>query len=285
ADVREQLELEPHGALFAQRAGLCRAWGLVPRGGEVDVALAAHAALREHEARAIRIEIDQRLVRFVDHRPDRNLDHEVVAGGAVLILVAAVLAAVRLVVALVFEVEQRRQRVIGHDDDAASVAAVAAGWTAAWYTILAPERGGAVSAVAGLHLDDGLVDELHGGPMTDMAPSAAARQPAAPTNRARPMRWITAWTRAVVVPASRRAAAAMLGAGLIAAVVFGPTAMRPSDLTGLALGNPAVGAVLAATWLLVFVPTARMIVRPPVGYLYSLPGDPWAARAVAAVAL
>jgi hypothetical protein len=99
------------------------------------------------------------------------------------------------------------------------------------------------------------------------------------------MRWITAWTRAVVVPASRRADGASLGAAIIAAVVFGPTAMRPSDLTGLALGNPAVGAVLAATWLLIFVPTARMIVRPPVGYLYSLPGDPRAARAVAAGAL
>jgi hypothetical protein len=119
--------------------------------------------------------------------------------------------------------------------------------------------------------------------MTDMAPSTAARQPAGPTNR--PMRWITAWTRAVVVPASRRADASTLGAVLVAAVAFGPTAMRPHDLTGLALANPAVGAVLAATWLLVFVPTARMIVRPPVGYLYSLPGDPRAAWAVALTAL
>jgi hypothetical protein len=61
--------------------------------------------------------------------------------------------------------------------------------------------------------------------------------------------------------------------------------MRPRDLTGLALANPAVGAVLLVTWLLVFVPTARMIVRPPAAYLYSLPGDPLAARAVAAAAL
>ena len=99
------------------------------------------------------------------------------------------------------------------------------------------------------------------------------------------MRWITVWTRAVVVPASRRADAATLGAGLFAAVAFGPTAMRPHDLTGLALHNPGVGAVLVATWLLIFVPTARLIVRPPVGYLYSLPGDRRAARAVAAVAL
>jgi hypothetical protein len=99
------------------------------------------------------------------------------------------------------------------------------------------------------------------------------------------MRWITVWARAVVIPASRRADAATLGAGLIAAIAFGPTAMRPRDLTGLALHNPGVGAVLVATWLLIFLPTARMLVRPPVGYLYSLPGSRLAARALAALAL
>jgi len=99
------------------------------------------------------------------------------------------------------------------------------------------------------------------------------------------MRWLTVWFRAVVVPASRRADAATLGCALIAAVAFGPTAMRPADLTGLMLHDARIGIVLTATWLLVFVPTARMIVRPPVGYLYSLPGDRRIARALAALAL
>jgi hypothetical protein len=102
----------------------------------------------------------------------------------------------------------------------------------------------------------------------------------------RPIRWIEVWTRAVVVPAARRAEAAALGCGIVAAVVFGPTAMRASDLTGLALHDPGVGLVLAATWLLVFVPTARMIVRPqPAAYLHSLPGDPRAAYVVGALVL
>lgn len=114
----------------------------------------------------------------------------------------------------------------------------------------------------------------------DMASSARDRQPAVPD-----LRWITVWFRAVIVPASRRADAATLGCALVGAVIFGPTAMRPSDLTGLALHDPAVGAVLAATWLLVFVPTARMIVRPRTAYLDSLPGDPIAARAISALAL
>src|SRR4051812_36567923 len=114
-----------------------------------------------------------------------------------------------------------------------------------------------------------------------MAPTPASEQPGS-----RQLRWIAVWTRAVVPPAWRRAAAAWIGCGLVAAVIFGPTAMHASDLTGLALRDPGVGAVLAATWLLVFVPTARMLVRPTtVAYLASLPGEPWAARAVATAAL
>lgn len=100
------------------------------------------------------------------------------------------------------------------------------------------------------------------------------------------MRWLEVWTRAVVVPAWRRVVAAWLGCGMVAGVVFGPTAMRASDLTELALHEPGVGLVLATTWLLVFLPTARLIVRAaPATYLYSLPGDRRAALLVAGAAL
>lgn len=102
----------------------------------------------------------------------------------------------------------------------------------------------------------------------------------------RPVRWIEVWARAVVVPAWRRATAAWFGCGIVAAVVFGSAGMRASDLTGLALYDPGVGIVLAATWLLVFAPTARAIVRAaPAAYLASLPGDPRTARFVAVLAL
>lgn len=116
--------------------------------------------------------------------------------------------------------------------------------------------------------------------MTHTASSARAQPPALPD-----LRWITVWFRAVVIPASRRADAAMLGSAIVGAVIFGPTAMRPRDLTQLALRDPPVGAVLAATWLLVFVPTARLIVRPRTAYLDSLPGNPIAARVLSALAL
>lgn len=99
------------------------------------------------------------------------------------------------------------------------------------------------------------------------------------------MPWLAVWTRAVVVPAWRRGAATWVGCALVAAVIFGPTAMRPADLTGLMRASGGIAALLGATWLVIFLPTARMIVRPRVEYLYALPGRVWAARLVAAAAL
>jgi len=99
------------------------------------------------------------------------------------------------------------------------------------------------------------------------------------------LRWTVVWTRAVVGPAWRRAAATWLGCAIVAAVVFGPRAMQPADLTGLVLHNTGAAVVLGLMWVLLFVPTARLIVRPPADYLYSLPGAPRAAQLVGAIAL
>ena len=98
--------------------------------------------------------------------------------------------------------------------------------------------------------------------------------------------WLSVWTRAVIAPATRRALAVWCGAGIVAAVIFGGNAMAPGDLTGVALHDPAAGAVLAVTWLLLFVPTARIIVRADAAlYLRALPHREWPPRVVAAVAL
>src|SRR5215813_11400041 len=84
--------------------------------------------------------------------------------------------------------------------------------------------------------------------------------------------WIAVWTRAVIGPAYRRAGAVWIGTAIAAAVVFGPTGLTPRDLTALALGNAGVGIVLAATWFLMFVPVARLVVRAePAAYLRALP--------------
>jgi hypothetical protein len=132
-------------------------------------------------------------------------------------------------------------------------------------------------------VNDGLVDELHGAPaMTGIASATGQEQPGSHPE----LRWLVVWTRAVVGPAARRADAVWIGCAIVAAVLFGPTALHPRDVTELALHDPSVGVVLGATWLLIFVPVARGIVRPaPAAYLRSLPGAPRGARIVAALAL
>ena len=77
-----------------------------------------------------------------------------------------------------------------------------------------------------------------------------------------------------------------VGAGIVGGIVFGPTGMHPHDLTRLAVVVPAVGVALAITWLLVFVPAARVLVRADgARFLRSLPGPRWSPIAIAAVAI
>jgi hypothetical protein len=98
--------------------------------------------------------------------------------------------------------------------------------------------------------------------------------------------WLTVWTRAVVAPAYRRATGLWAGSAIVGGVIFGPTGMQPHDLTGLALHVPGVAAVLAATWLLLYLPVARLLVRAEGAmFLRSLPGRPLAALALTALAL
>jgi hypothetical protein len=98
--------------------------------------------------------------------------------------------------------------------------------------------------------------------------------------------WLAVWTRAVIGPAWRRALPVWIGGVLVGVIVFGGTGMRPGDVTQLALQVPLVGAVLGVTWLLLFVPTARVIVRADAArYLRSLPAPRWPAVAVAGAAL
>jgi len=98
--------------------------------------------------------------------------------------------------------------------------------------------------------------------------------------------WLTAWMRAVLVPAWRRASGVWIGAGIGAGIVFGPTGMHAHDLTELAHDVPAVGIALAITWLLVFVPTARVLVHADgARFLRSLPHPRWSPRIVATLAL
>lgn len=98
------------------------------------------------------------------------------------------------------------------------------------------------------------------------------------------MSWMTVWTRAVIVPATKRAVSMWAGVMLGAAIVGGGNGIYPHDVTTIALDVPLAGIALAAIWVLLFVPVARTLIKQPkASYLRSLPG-PRVAPIVAAAA-
>lgn len=98
--------------------------------------------------------------------------------------------------------------------------------------------------------------------------------------------WAQTWIRAVVVPAGRRASAAWLGCAIVYAVTFGPTGLHARDVTGLALHHAGVLATLALTWILVFAPTARLLLRADAAaFLRSLPASRLLPIAITAAAI
>ena len=94
---------------------------------------------------------------------DGHLDDEVLAAGAGAVRAGAALAARGAEMLGVAEVDQRIEA--GHrlEDDIAALAAVAAVGPAEFDELLAPEADRARSAGAGLHVDLGLVEEMHRG--------------------------------------------------------------------------------------------------------------------------
>jgi len=99
----------------------------------------------------------------VDDRTHRHHHLEVFAAAAAAVGTAARLTIRRLEGALVAEVRERIEPLARNDVDAAAGAAVAAVRPAERDELLAAEADHAAPAVAGLDLDRGFVDELHGG--------------------------------------------------------------------------------------------------------------------------
>src|SRR4051812_13179704 len=97
-----------------------------------------------------------------DLRPDRDLDHQIVAAGAGAVLPCAALAARRLEMLGVAKVDQGVEALDSFEDDIAALAAVAAVRAAIFDIFLAPESDCAGAAGAGADEDLGLVEEMHG---------------------------------------------------------------------------------------------------------------------------
>ena len=163
AGVGDQFEAQPDDALDRRLARIGVARRAVGRRLEARVAEAAIAAGEDDDALADRGEIgDQRLaVLLIDLRAGRDLEHRVLAVGAVPVLAHAVAAGFGLEVLLVAVVDQRVEPVDRLDHDVAAFAAVAAARPAELDELLAPERHAAVTARAGLDVDLGFVEEFH----------------------------------------------------------------------------------------------------------------------------
>jgi hypothetical protein len=115
-------------------------------------------------------QVAERLVGLgvVDHRAHRHDDLEVGTALAAAVGAAARLAVRRLEGAPVAEVGQRVESLVRDEVDAAAVAAVTAVRAPERDELLATEAHHAAPAVAGLDLDRGFVDELHGGRTDDL---------------------------------------------------------------------------------------------------------------------
>ena len=129
----------------------------------MQVAESAFAAFREQRALAVRGKVrDLRAVLgFLHQGADRNAQQHVVGAAAVLVRAAALLAVLGAVDAREAIVDQRVDVAVGNRPDAAAAPAVAARGPATRHEFLAPERGAAVPALAGVDFDFRFVDEFH----------------------------------------------------------------------------------------------------------------------------
>ena len=163
AGVGDQLEPEPDGHLLARLAGVGAARRLIGRGLEMRIAEAAVAAPGDARALAGLDQLRQhRLLVLGQHLgAGGQLDHQVLPGRAGAVLAHAAATALGLEMLAEAIVDQRVEVGDARNPHVAALAAVAAVGPAELDEFLAPEGDAAVAAVAGAHIDLGLVEELH----------------------------------------------------------------------------------------------------------------------------
>ena len=161
ADVGDHFQFQPHQPRLARLAGgeLSRR----PIGGrlEADVALAAFAALGDHQLLAASGQVAQhKALLGVDHdRARRDRYHKVCGRGPVAVVAAAVAPGGRLPLLAMRQGVQAIDAFAGDQDDAAAVAAVAAVGAAARNELLPVEGDAAVAPFASLETDFHFIDE------------------------------------------------------------------------------------------------------------------------------
>ncbi len=165
-DVGHHLQLEPELLLFARFARLGAARCAIVRRREVDVASATAPAAGDDDLFALRVHVEDGLVRLrVEALRAHGHAHDAVwAALAVLVLAAPVLAALGDDATRERHVDERQLALVADEDDVAALAAVTPRGPAVGRVLLAAERDAAVAAGTGHDLDLARIDELHGVP-------------------------------------------------------------------------------------------------------------------------
>ena len=163
AHVRQHLQLQLQSALLALLARRALARRAVGGGFEMDVAQAALAAARNHDALAVVGQVRHQLARVVvgNHRAHRHLQFDIVAALAVAIGAATAFSVFRQVFFDETELHQSVDVFIRHRVHAAALAAVAAVRAAEGNELLSAETGHAVAAAAREHFNAGFINKLH----------------------------------------------------------------------------------------------------------------------------
>jgi len=162
--VGQRAQLQGEAALAAGLALLVEGGDPAPGPGEGGVAAAAPTALGGQEPRPRPVQVGEQLPAAVaDQGADRHRQGAAVAVGALAVAPLPVGAPPGPLVGVEVVLDQGADTRVGDQDHVAAAAAVAAVRAAPRLVLLAVERGHAVTAAPGGHLDGGLVDEHRSG--------------------------------------------------------------------------------------------------------------------------
>jgi hypothetical protein len=131
----------------------------------MSIAEPSTATARDHRFLPGHSEVGEELPRFgvVDQGTDRYARHGVCAAFSMLRLSPPVLAAPGFDTGLELKIEECPEPAIGAEPDVAAAATVASRRSTVRAVFLTQERHAGTPAVAGFHMDQDFVDELHGG--------------------------------------------------------------------------------------------------------------------------
>ena len=129
----------------------------------MNVAQAVHSAACHQQLLAVRHHLaDEFLGVGVEHtRPDRYTDVDALALVPGHLPPHAILSTLGAMMALMPEIDQRVQAAVGYKEDMAAITAITAVRTTLRDELLTAKTYTAVPAVAGLDLDNCLIDKLH----------------------------------------------------------------------------------------------------------------------------